>query len=765
MFDWSMFSENPAPRIEQLRSELSTMLQDGRHAFDAAADVVLSGGDPESVRASILATDAKINEAERRVRRELVVHGTVFGANALPGILVLMSLVKDAERIGEYAKAVFGVSSNGGSIPASGPPNDTLVELRDRASDHLGRAIELFSNRDEPAATAYLEANDAFQQDCAAAIKALHGEARNASGGSPVDRCVPQRRAACRKRRDVGRHAARQAGFLSRPTRSRAVSAGGDAPGPRSMTVQTIARWCTALIAVHVVWRLVRYGLAFPLWGDEARVAVNLFHRGPLELMQPLEWLQIVPVGFLWIEWAIARIAGTGEFALRAAPAAAGLLGVAMVWRLAARTLDPIRATASVAVFAASYYPVRHATEVKPYSFDLLLASITILLGLEIARNPGARRPCVAFAGFGSAAVWLSYPVAFTIAGSVLAALPSIRTLDTGRVKAAAWIAIAAASPAASFVAMYLLAGRHQAAAGEFLLTLSHWREQFPPIDSPSQLPAWLLDVHTGNLFAYPIGGNNHGSAVTFVLFAVGIGTLIRERRGRLVGIDAVAIRRDVCRRRLLQVPVRWERTHRAAPCTRDLHGLRRRSPHRDREAAALSTRGNARVVRSDARHLDRWNRAHSGEAAQAPIGTGVARATVEAMGEDTQPGDHWIVFAALEPGSDFAPTLPRVVGSKGWGGTFARVQFYLQHHAVGRRLTLSWAPDPADIAMRGGANTRTSTVLIAYHDNTNPFPTERFARYRNAISEALGRNPDHSTRAILQERGPETLELYVWGR
>jgi hypothetical protein len=38
-------------------------------------------------------------------------------------------------------------------------------------------------------------------------------------------------------------------------------------------------RWVLILLAAGVAWRLVRYGLGFPLWGDEAALMLNLVDR------------------------------------------------------------------------------------------------------------------------------------------------------------------------------------------------------------------------------------------------------------------------------------------------------------------------------------------------------------------------------------------------------------------------------------------------------------------------------------------------------
>ena len=41
----------------------------------------------------------------------------------------------------------------------------------------------------------------------------------------------------------------------------------------------------------------------------------------------------------------------------------------------------------AVAILAASFYPVRHAAEVKPYATDLLVSLILTTMGLSVSRR------------------------------------------------------------------------------------------------------------------------------------------------------------------------------------------------------------------------------------------------------------------------------------------------------------------------------------------------------------------------------------------
>ena len=54
--------------------------------------------------------DRAVNSREREIRRMLVQHLSIHPGHDISGCLVMMSLVKDAERIGDYSKNIFEVA-------------------------------------------------------------------------------------------------------------------------------------------------------------------------------------------------------------------------------------------------------------------------------------------------------------------------------------------------------------------------------------------------------------------------------------------------------------------------------------------------------------------------------------------------------------------------------------------------------------------------------------------------------------------------------
>lgn len=146
--------------LEQIKQNIQQMLVDCRHTFDAAINSLLGGTDPEMVKKDIKKTDRRVNKAEREVRRELVVHASVRGASAdIPMVLVSMSIVKDAERIGDYAKNIFDLALAGTNL-STAEDLPELITHRDRVSRLIAETARIFGERDTDAAHEILQDED-----------------------------------------------------------------------------------------------------------------------------------------------------------------------------------------------------------------------------------------------------------------------------------------------------------------------------------------------------------------------------------------------------------------------------------------------------------------------------------------------------------------------------------------------------------------------------------------------------------------------------
>ena len=157
MFKW--FQGNGLAEVQDM---FLGLLADDRHVFDLAMAARVGGADPSTLADGLYASEERTDEAERRIRRQLLVYASMRGAADLPACLRYMSIAKDAERIGDLSKGIFGIAQTIGSTPPGGL-RDELVALRDAISPMITEAGQIFSDDDREAALDFIERSREIQ--------------------------------------------------------------------------------------------------------------------------------------------------------------------------------------------------------------------------------------------------------------------------------------------------------------------------------------------------------------------------------------------------------------------------------------------------------------------------------------------------------------------------------------------------------------------------------------------------------------------------
>jgi hypothetical protein len=81
------------------------------------------------------------------------------------------------------------------------------------------------------------------------------------------------------------------------------------------------------------------------------------------------------------------------------------------------------------------------------------------------------------------------------------------------------------------FIVWHVGAGQYQHDSASMIV---YWKEAFPPAN-PLKLLWWLVKMHTGNMLAYPFGGKNGASILSFCAFAIGLWIWLKRRRGPIL--------------------------------------------------------------------------------------------------------------------------------------------------------------------------------------------------------------------------------------
>ena len=279
-------------------------------------------------------------------------------------------------------------------------------------------------------------------------------------------------------------------------------------------------------VVLGLLVRAARYLLNFPLWCDESMIAANFLDRGYADLFRPLDYRQVSPVLWLVVELTSVKLLGFSELSLRLFPCVCGLLSVLLFRHVAGRLMSGVPLLLAVAVFAVSGWPLRYVAEVKPYASDLFVALGLLALAVEWWRDPDRPGWLWALAAVGPLAVGLSLPSLFVLGGIGLTlALP---VWKTGRWTSRLALGLFGIGVVVTFAGLMPF---YKTAPQDHAYFHDAWAEAFPPLTHPGKLLVWLLDVHTGYMFAYPDGGAHGASALTFLAFATG--AVVLWRRGR----------------------------------------------------------------------------------------------------------------------------------------------------------------------------------------------------------------------------------------
>lgn len=131
--------------INQALEEICRMLEQEQGMFRAGCDAFLG---VQGSAVDVVTADRDINAGERMVRRLVTQHLTVNPEQDLPTSLVLISIVHDVERIGDYTKGLIELSEFRPVDLPDGKYAGMCTEIREMIEPLLGQTLEAFRESD-----------------------------------------------------------------------------------------------------------------------------------------------------------------------------------------------------------------------------------------------------------------------------------------------------------------------------------------------------------------------------------------------------------------------------------------------------------------------------------------------------------------------------------------------------------------------------------------------------------------------------------------
>jgi hypothetical protein len=295
-------------------------------------------------------------------------------------------------------------------------------------------------------------------------------------------------------------------------------------------------------LLIGVILRVIVYLSDRCLWIDECMLALNIVTRSWSGFLEPLDWNQGAPLGYLILVKAITQWTGVSEWSLRSVAFLASLAGLVGFAVLSRRVLPSWAAAWAMALYAVSPGLVSYASECKQYACDAAITVGLLLLWDHLKRHwsfPALLG--LALAGMG--AIWFSHPATFVLVGIGVSLLT--QTLQQKQVRRYLPVVLLGLSWILSFGVLYSIHLCHLV-RNDYLQR--YWQEHFLPWTSVGTA-SWLWD-HGLGWCAISVG--HGGSLVGGALAICGGIVLWREQRAWSIlafGLVGAALFASACQR------------------------------------------------------------------------------------------------------------------------------------------------------------------------------------------------------------------------
>lgn len=162
--------------LTQVIEEFSQMLNDDGYVFSNAWRALQGKVAIQEIEKSIRERDKSVNQRERKIRRMLVEHLSLNPRQDVSGCLAMMSLVKDAERVGDYSKNIFDVGVLLKGHAREMKYFDRLSGIQDRIWNRLSQLERAFPSGDERLAKEILAGYAEIKNDCSQVLEDLFSD-------------------------------------------------------------------------------------------------------------------------------------------------------------------------------------------------------------------------------------------------------------------------------------------------------------------------------------------------------------------------------------------------------------------------------------------------------------------------------------------------------------------------------------------------------------------------------------------------------------
>ena len=162
--------------MKKVVEKFGEMLSDDEYLFTQAWDVFIGQVVIDQIKQPFYDKDIAVNRREREIRRMLLEHLSLHPGHDFSGCLVMMSLVKDAERIGDYSKNIFEVGVMFRGVIKEMKYLERLSTTQKRIAERFPQLKTAFLESDGNIARKILKGYAPIKSECNKILRDLYSE-------------------------------------------------------------------------------------------------------------------------------------------------------------------------------------------------------------------------------------------------------------------------------------------------------------------------------------------------------------------------------------------------------------------------------------------------------------------------------------------------------------------------------------------------------------------------------------------------------------
>jgi phosphate uptake regulator len=156
--------------LSKILEDFNKMGEDTEQMFHAVLKKLLESKEEPGLKDKIYAVDRQV---KREIRKRIVEHLSVQPTVDVPACLLMMSVVKDAERIGDYCKNLYEITELLGKPLDANKYRQLFDDIEKELSEEFIKTRKAFQESDEQLAKDVLNTERAIVKKCDDILKKL----------------------------------------------------------------------------------------------------------------------------------------------------------------------------------------------------------------------------------------------------------------------------------------------------------------------------------------------------------------------------------------------------------------------------------------------------------------------------------------------------------------------------------------------------------------------------------------------------------------